>query len=81
MSTTPEMVPIIKQIEQARIDQKLNISQLQRLSGIDCDRTNLSRKLDGITAMSSAECEVLATALGITIKWPCKAPAKKRKAA
>ncbi len=74
------MVSIIEQIERARLDQKLNISQLQRLSGIDCDRTNLSRKLDGITAMSSAECQVLADALGITIVWPCKAPKKKRAA-
>lgn len=76
------MASLLEQVRQAQVDQGLSTQQLLDKSKLPIERSVLHRKLNGDTPATTAECEALATALGITLVFPKKArPAKKKRAA
>lgn len=73
------MTSLIEQVRLAQVEQGLSVQQLLDKSGLKMERSVLHRKLNGTTPATTAECEALATALGITLVYPSPAPKAKQK--
>lgn len=51
-----------------RVKQNMTLGELKRRSGLRCSIVSVSRKLSGRQPISTRELEVLARALGITVR-------------
>ncbi len=70
------MLSLVEQVRRAQVDQGLSVQQLLEKSGLPIERSVLQRKLSGDTPATTAECEALAKALGITLVWTSKSRRK-----
>jgi transcriptional regulator with XRE-family HTH domain len=61
------VLSLIEQLQTARKRAKWSVQKLLDESGLELERSTLSRKLNGECPVTSGECESLANALGVTL--------------
>lgn len=65
---------LVEQIRTAQRERSWSTQRLLDESGLQLERSTLSRKLRGEVPCTDAECEALARALDITLVWPTATP-------
>jgi transcriptional regulator with XRE-family HTH domain len=61
---------LVEQLRRARESRGDTVQQLLERSGLDLERSVLHRKLRGESLITATECEALAQALDITLRYP-----------
>lgn len=61
------MQSLAEQLLAAMKGRDWSVSRLLEISGLECDRSSLHRKLHGKQALSADEIQALVNALGITV--------------
>jgi transcriptional regulator with XRE-family HTH domain len=60
---------LVEQVRAAQKRKRMSVQQLLEESGLDLERSTLSRKLRGETPATTKEIEALARALKIELVW------------